>query len=89
MYRAFHTYSDLLFVAQLHNVGGNTAGNIDVRLSNCLIHVRYNSTVQQGDCVICWLEIGKNIWKVPFYLASDVVFLVYAEHATLNMKTKM
>ena len=72
MYRAFYTSSDLLFVAQLHNVGGNflfnTAGNVNVRLSICLILVQYNSTVQHvGDCVICWQEIGRNIWKVPFY----------------------
>ena len=56
MFRAFYTSSDLLFVAQLHNVGGNflfnTAGNVDVG--------RYNYTVQQGVCVICWLEIGRK-----------------------------
>ena len=64
MYRAFYTSSDLLFVAQLHNVGSNfllnNAGNIYVRLSICLFRVRHNSTVQQGECVICWLEIGRK-----------------------------
>ena len=38
-----YTSSDLLFVALLHNVGGNflfnTACNVDVRLSICLIRV--------------------------------------------------
>ena len=76
MYRAFYSSSDLLFVAQLYNVGGNflfnTAGNIDVRLSICPVCVRYNYTVQHvGDCVICLLEIGRIIWKVPFFLDAE------------------
>ena len=104
MYRAFYSSSDLLFVVQLHSVGGN----FNVRLSICPIRVRYNSTVQHvGDCVICWLEKGRKhlegsilprtqctrceiLLRWVIWHPTLLLFFLSmdAERATLNMKTK-